>query len=157
MKPTVYLEATVVSYLTAWRSPQLVVAACQEATRVWWDEHKTHYDLFISEAVIEEASAGDQDAVRRRLEILAAISELGITDAARDLAKNLVANVPLPTKAQIDALHVAVAAVQGMDYLLTWNCSHIANAAFRHQIESICRLAGYEPPIICTPLELMEE
>ena len=156
MKPKVYLETTIVSYLTAWRSSEIVTAANQEATRKWWDEQKPEFDLFVSEAVFQEASAGDADAVRRRMEVLRNIAELGVTDAARDLARSLVAEVPLPTTAEIDALHIAVATVHGMDYLMTWNCRHIANATLRHRIESVCNVAGYVAPIICTPLELTE-
>ena len=157
MKRTLYLETTIVSYLTAWRSPQLVMAGQQEATRDWWDRQKDKYDVFISEPVLQEASAGDHAAAQRRLEVLKDIPELDITDEARDLAKELVANVPLPAPAQMDALHIAVATVHGIDYLLTWNCRHIANAAFRSRIELICEAAGYEAPVICTPLELIED
>jgi len=157
MKPKVYLETTIVSYLTAWRSPQLVMAAHQEATRNWWDEQKDRFDVFVSEAVIQEASAGDESAASRRLDVLEDIPELEITDETRDLAKQLAASLPLPEKKILDALHIAVAAANAMDYLLTWNCRHIANAVLRNQIQTICRSAGYETPIICTPLELLEE
>ena len=156
-KEKVYLETTVVSYLTAWRSPHLLMAAHQEATRIWWDEQKDNFDVFTSQVVLEEASAGDPDAVQRRLSALEGIPELDITDNARDLSKLLIANTPLPDKAQIDALHIAMATVHGMDYLLTWNCRHIANATFRHRIDAVCEFAGYRPPILCTPLELMEK
>ena len=110
-----------------------------------------------SRVVIEEASVGNPDAVQRRLQVLEDIPELDITDNARDLAKILISNTPLPEKAQIDALHIAVATAHGMDYLLTWNCRHIANATFRYQINTACESTGYQPPILCTPLELMEE
>ena len=156
MKPKVYVETTVVSYLTAWRSRELVMAANQEATREWWDEHRHGFDLFISEAVIQEASAGDALAAQRRLDVLSGIAELDITEGARDLAGRLVAEIPLSEKAQIDGLHIGVATVHGMDYLLTWNCRHLANATLRRQIESVCGASGYGPPIICTPQELME-
>ncbi len=157
MKLKVYLETTIVSYLTAWRSPQLVMAANQEATRDWWDGRKNDFDLFISQAVIEEASVGDREAARRRLEVLGGIPELDVSDEARELAKQLVAKVPLSPNAEVDALHIALATTHGMDYLLTWNCRHIANAALRHRVEAVCRSAGYQPPIMCTPLELMED
>ena len=157
MEEKVYLETTVVSYLTAWRSPQLLMAAHQQATRTWWDERKSNFDVFTSRAVIEEASVGDPDAARRRLQVLEDIPELDITDSVRDLAKILISNTPLPERAQIDALHIAVATAHGMDYLLTWNCRHIANATFRHQINTVCESTGYQAPILCTPLELMEE
>jgi len=90
------------------------------------------------------------------LEILEQIAELNITHAAQDLAKDLQSEIPLPEKAEIDGLHIAIATVHGMDYLLTWNCRHIANATLRHPIEQACRKRGYETPVICTPLELME-
>ena len=157
MKPRVYVETTIVSYLTAWPSRDLVMAANQETTREWWTNRKEAFDLYISESVIEEASAGDSDAARRRLEVLSPIPLLDITDEVKTLAKGLVAGVPLPPRAQTDALHIAVAAANGMDYLLTWNCAHIANAELRPQIEAVCRAAGCEPPVICTPQELLEE
>jgi hypothetical protein len=156
MKPKVYLETTVVSYLTAWRSRDVVMAGNQEETRAWWDDRRQNHDVFISGAVVQEAIAGDVDAAGRRLDALKDVPELETTDAARDLAKVLVAHVPFPERAQVDALHIAVATVHGMDYLLTWNCRHIANAALRRQIESVCRANGYTPPIICTPSELAE-
>ena len=104
-----------------------------------------------------EASGGDPEAVQRRLSVIERIPELDITDSVRDLAESLLANTPLPDRAQIDALHISVATIHGMDYLLTWNCRHIANATFRHQIDTVCVSAGYQAPVLCTPLELMEE
>ncbi len=95
------------------------------------------------------------DAAARRIELLRPIARLDVSEEARLLAGNLVTGVPLPAKARADAVHIAVAAVNGMDYLLTWNCAHIANAALRPRIEEICRARGYEPPVICTPLELL--
>ena len=157
MNPKVYIETTIISYLTAWPSQKLVMAANQETTRNWWDEERQHFDLFISEAVIQEASAGDLDAAWRRLEVIQDLPELPITDEARLLAKELIQQTPLPEKARIDALHVATATVNGMDYLLTWNCRHIANATLRNSMAEVCRSAGYEMPIICTPLELIQE
>ncbi|MBC7821186.1 MAG: type II toxin-antitoxin system VapC family toxin [Planctomycetaceae bacterium] len=157
MNSKVYIETTIISYLTAWRSPQLVMAANQETTRNWWDDERHHFDLFISEAVIQEASAGDPAAARRRLEVISELPELPITDEARVLAKELIEQTPLPEKASVDALHVATATVNGMDYLLTWNCRHIANATLRNAMADVCRVAGYEMPVICTPLELIQE
>ena len=151
MKSTVYIETTVPSYLTAWRSPELVMAANQEATRKWWDESRVTFDLFVSELVIGEMSVGDPDAVKRRLDAVENIPELALTNKAEELAAKLLEGAALPQKAKADALHIAIATVHGMDYLLTWNCTHIANAIMRPRIESICRSAGYEPPVICTP------
>jgi len=156
MKSSAYLETTIVSYLTAWPSRDLVMAANQETTREWWTTRKDEFDLYISQPVIEESNAGDTDAAARRWEVLQHIPRLDITNEVNDLAKLLTADVPLPAKAKTDALHIAAAAVNGMNYLLTWNCAHIANAALRPQIEAVCRAAGYEPPIICTPQELLE-
>jgi predicted nucleic acid-binding protein len=157
MKPKVYLETTIISYLTAWRSQQLVMAAHQESTRNWWDDERHSFDLYISEAVVQEASLGDPSAAQRRLEVLSDLAELQITDEARLLARELVEKTPLPMTARVDALHIATATVHGMDYLLTWNCRHIANAAMRKSLAAICEAAGYEIPVICTPLELIEE
>ena len=157
MKPSVYIETTIPSYLTAWRNPKLVMAANQEATRSWWDTSRPKYDLFISQLVTDEASSGDPEAAKRRLAIIDDLPELDISEQAEALAAQLLASAALPEKAKTDALHIAVATVHGIDYLLTWNCKHIANAALRPKIESVCRAAGYEPPIICTPLELMED
>jgi hypothetical protein len=156
MKPRVYIETTIVSYLTAWPSRDLVMAANQETTREWWANRKEAFDLFVSQTVTEEAKEGDVDAAQRRLEFLKQFPLLDIGDDARNLAKALMVGVPLPPKAQADALHIAVAAVNGMNYLLTWNCTHIANATLRAPIETVCRAAGFEPPVICTPQEMLE-
>lgn len=157
MKPSVYIETTIPSYLTAWRSPELVMAANQEATRKWWDESRAKFELFISQLVIGEISNGDPEAVKRRIAVMENLPELALTDKAEALAAKLLVGAALPQKAKADALHIGIATVHGMDYLLTWNCTHIANAIMRPKIESICRAAGYEPPVICTPPELVEE
>jgi hypothetical protein len=133
------------------------MAANQEATRSWWDTSRPNFDLFVSQVVVDEASSGDIEAARRRLTMIDGLPELDVSDEVEALAGHLLAGAALPEKAKVDALHIAVAAVHGMDYLLTWNCKHIANATKRPLIEAICRAAGYEPPVICTPLELMEE
>jgi predicted nucleic acid-binding protein len=142
MKPSVYIESTIPSYLTAWRSPELVMAANQEATRKWWDESRSKFDLFISELVIGEISNGDPDAVKRRLAVVEDLPALALTDQAEALAAKLLLGAALPQKAKADAVHIATATVNGIDYLLTWNCTHIANAIMRPKIESICRAAG---------------
>jgi predicted nucleic acid-binding protein len=157
MKSSVYIETTIPSYLTAWRSPELVMAANQEATRKWWDESRAKFGLFISQLVIGEISNGDPEAVKRRIAVVEDLPALALTDKAEALAAKLLLGAALPQKAKADALHIAIATVHGMDYLLTWNCTHIANAIMRPKIESICRAAGYEPPVICTPPELVEE
>lgn len=153
MKPKVYIETSIPSYLTAWRSCDLILAANQEITKEWWD-NREQFDLYISALVIQEAGAGNPEAAQKRLEQLDDIPELNITEEVERFAAVLIQKVPLPEKARIDALHIAVAALSGMDYLLTWNCTHIANAILRPKLEALCREFGYEPPTICTPQEL---
>lgn len=154
--PKLYIETSVVSYLTAQGSRDLVLAAHQEVTRSWWAS-RDGYDLYVSQFVLDEAAAGDSEAAGRRLEVLREMPLLNASTEVLALARRLLAERGMPAKARIDALHVATAAVHGMDYLLSWNCKHIANATLRTRIESICRTAGFEPPVICTPLELVEE
>ena len=156
IKPKIYLETTIVSYLTARPSRDIVMAANQEMTREWWTNFRNAFDVFLSQIVVKESSAGDNEAAQRRLDILTRLPRLDITDNVESLAADLILGIPLPPKAQADTLHIAVSAVHGMDYLLTWNCTHIANATLRLKIETICRLAGYEPPVICTPQEMLE-
>src|SRR5436190_8937278 len=156
MKPKGYIETTVVSYLTAWPSRDLVRAAHQQITREWWAT-RGNYDLYISQFVIDEAGAGDQVAAADRLAALREIALLEVTEDAILLGERLIAGGGLPATARVDALHVAMAAVHGVDYLLTWNCKHIANATMRDRIEELCREAGFEPPVICTPFELGKE
>lgn len=150
MKPRVYIETTIPSYLTARPSRQVRRQAHQEATRAWWGR-RHGYELFVSRLVIQECSAGDPEAAAERLAAIAGLTVLDQPPEADALAKSVYRDVPLPTKARLDAQHVAVAAVGRMDYLLTWNCRHIANATLRARIEAVCRAAGYEPPVICTP------
>jgi predicted nucleic acid-binding protein len=151
-----YVETTIVSYLTAWPSRDLVRAAHQQVTREWWATRGS-FELFISQFVLDEAAVGDATAAAQRLDALRDIALLDVTEDAILLAGDLVAGGGLPAKARVDALHVAMAAVHGMDLLLTWNCKHIANAATRGTIEDLCRTAGFEPPTICTPLELPKD
>jgi len=156
MKHQVYLETTIPSYLTSWLSRDLVIAAHQQITREWW-QNRNRFDLFISQVVMREVSGGDSQMAAKRREILENVSVLEVTKEAIELAQKLVDRGPIPEKAAVDALHIAIAVVNGMDYLLTWNCSHIANASMRTKIDHVCRSSGYEPPVICTPEELMEE
>lgn len=157
MKPRIYLETTIPSYLTAWPSRDLVRGAHQQITRAWWDRRRDDFDLFISQFVLDEAGAGDPSAAQRRLAVMNDLQLLDASEEVELLASELVTRVPLPAKAATDALHIAIAAINGMDYLLTWNCTHIANAELRSRIELVIRERGYEPPIICTPEELIEE
>ena len=155
-RPRLYLETSVISYLTGRLSRDLITVGRQELTREWWDRERQRFDLFISEFVLAEAAEGDANAAQHRLEALAGIPEVPPTHEARDLARELVDPGPLPRKAVLDALHIAAAVSGGADYLLTWNFKHLANAALRKRIETVCRSSGYDPPVICTPEELME-
>jgi hypothetical protein len=156
MKPKAYLETTIVSDLTARPSRDLITAAHQQITQQWWQTRRAHFDLFVALPVIQEAQAGDPEAAARRIATLQDIPLLTLSEEATGLAQALLTPGPLPANAVVDALHIAVAAVNGMHYLLTWNCTHIANAAIRSDIEDVCRARGYEPPVICTPEELLE-
>ena len=156
MKPKVYLERSIVSYLTAKPSNDIRAAANQNTTFEWWETRRPLFDLFISEFVIAEATLDHPEAASRRMAAIEGIPKLEVTEEVRALCKALITEGPIPSKAELDAYHSAVAAVHGMEYLLTWNCTHIANAVMRPKVESVCREHGYEPPIICTPQELME-
>ena len=153
---SVYLETSIVGYLASRPSRDLVTAANQQITRDWWDQRRQGYELYVSDFVLAECTAGDPSAVRERLVFLRDIPQLDVTDEVDLLADEFLRRLPLPEKAALDASHIAVATVHGMDYLLTWNCAHIANAALRPRIERINESLGYETPIICTPQELME-
>lgn len=156
MKPKVYIETTIPSYLAARSSRDLVIAGNQELTHEWWIEQKESFELYISQFVLDEAAFGDEDAARRRLAILDGINELKVTDEAVRLTEKLLKEGVVPQKAATDAAHIAVAAVNGMDFLLTWNCKHIANARMLKKIYSVCEAEGYVCPLVCTPAELME-
>ena len=155
MKVKIYLETTIASYLTARPSRGLIVAAHQQITQEWWETRQQKFDIFISELVVREAGAGDKVAARKRIEALDNIPLLGLNEEVLHLAHELVQGGPVPESAKEDALHIALATVHGMDYILTWNCRHIANAEMRTGVTSICISQGYETPVICTPEELM--
>lgn len=153
MKAKVYIETSVVSYLTSAPSRDLVVAAHQHLTREWW-VRRERFDLFVSEAVLEEAAAGHREAAAKRTAALDGLPVLQVDTVVGELARRLIESGAVPSNAKHDAIHVAVAAVHGMDVLLTWNCTHIANASARGKIEQVCRAGGYVPPVLCTPEEL---
>lgn len=155
MKHKVYIETSVISYLTAWPSRDLVIAGNQETTKEWWDR-KNEFDIFISQFVLDEAGAGDSGAAGERLNALKGIRELEIVEQVIEMGQELIIQTALPSKARLDALHIAVAALHQMNFLLTWNCTHIANPIQRPKIETVIRGFGYIPPVICTPQELLE-
>jgi len=153
VNPSVYVETSIISYITARRSRDIVIAAHQQLTRRWW-RSRSSYRLFVSQIVRDEAGVGDRAARLRRLRALRGIPALAITDQATRLAGELVRRGAIPRKATVDAFHIGIAAAHQVEYLLTWNCKHIANATMRGTIEAICRSEGVTPPIICTPEEL---
>jgi predicted nucleic acid-binding protein len=157
MGRTVYIETSVISYLTAQPSNDLRAMANQSATVDWWTTQRPNYSVFVSELVISEASKGHPEAAQRRLAAIANMPLLQISPEVRGLAQALIQHHALPLKAEADAYHVAITVVNGAEYLLTWNCTHIANAHTRPKIEATCRMLGYEPSVICTPLELTED
>ena len=157
MKPTVYVESSVIGYLTSWPSENLVVAARQKITRDWWRDAPAKYDLIVSEVVLREASTGDRLAVNDRLAVLQPLRLLDISKEADDLAQSLMVQGAVPSTEAEDAIHIAVAAVHGIEYLATWNFKHIANVAMRRKINDVCTMGGYDPPLICTPEELAGE
>ena len=154
MKPRVYLETTIPSYLTARPSRQLVRAAHQQLTRDWWNR-RDEYELFTSQLVLDECGAGDQTAATERLNALAGVPLVDQPAAVDVLAAALLRDVRLPPRAAADARHIATSALAGMDYLLTWNLRHLANLSFRPLVELTCRATGCEPPAICTPADLL--
>ena len=153
-KPRVYVETSIIGFLTSRRSVNIHTASKQELTARWWDIEHGRYDLFASRLVREEAGRGDADAAAERLSILGPLPRLEITPEVIDLADRLIAGSGMADKARADSIHMAISAVHRMSYLLTWNCRHIANAFLRPGITQICLESGYTASIMCTPEEL---
>lgn len=154
MPSSVYVETSVISYYTARQSQDVIVAARQTITRQWWDEVRGHFEIYISVLVTEEALAGDPEAAAQRSELVAGLPILEITESAQALAKQLVDDGLVPATSAEDALHIALATVHGMDFLLTWNFRHINNAETKARVRIAAEAAGYECPVICSPEEL---
>lgn len=155
MLPKTYVETSVISYLTARPSGDRIAAVHQQLTREWWTR-RSRFDIYVSELVVQEAGRGDPDAARARLRAVAEFPVLTINPTARMLADKILHGAVLPGKAAADALHIALAAVSGMNFLVTWNCTHIANGFVIQAVNSLCRESGFDPPVVCTPEELME-
>ncbi len=156
MRPVVYVETTVFSYLAARPSRDVVIAAHQRVTHDWWQTASGQFQLVASAAVLQEAAAGDPQVAAARVALLAALPLLAITAEAELLAKRLLDAGHLPPKATFDALHLAVAAVGRADYLTTWNMRHLAGAVVRRRLEQALRSMGYDSPTVCTPEELLQ-
>ncbi|MCX5977573.1 MAG: type II toxin-antitoxin system VapC family toxin [Coprothermobacterota bacterium] len=133
MKKHVYVDTSIISYLTARPSRNILAAAWQQVTEEWWDTQRRRFDLFTSEVVLAEAGQGDPDAAQRRIERLRDVPGLAVTKSVAALARKLLEEGALPREATDDAMHVAIAAVHGVDYLLTLNCCHLDNAEHREK------------------------
>ena len=151
---TVCIETTVVGHLAGRLHPDQAIAARQRVTRDWWRDEARNFEVTISQVVLDECGAGDPSAAAERLEVVDGIDLLESSGAMDALADALIRGKAIPPSEPRDAFHIAIAAVHGVKYLLTWNFKHIANATLRSRIENICRDAGFVPPTICTPDEL---
>lgn len=152
---SVYLETTIPSYLASRPSKDLILAGEQLLTHEWWETKRNDFHLFISELVLDEASAGDQGAAQRRLAAIKDIDVLVADESTLNLAKALINSGLIPPKAAADATHVAIASRYEIDLLLTWNCRHIANAQILKALSRVVEDNGYTLPVVCTPIEFM--
>lgn len=155
MKKTIYVETTIFSYLTGKPSSNLINAARQQTTNIWWEKRKKDFKLYVAMPVILEASNGDPEAATKRLANIRRLPILELTPDANKLAEFLIKETPFPNKAEVDALHISIACVNNMDFILTWNFKHIANAEIRSKLEILVESKGYRLPIICTPEEFV--
>ncbi|MEK8018909.1 MAG: type II toxin-antitoxin system VapC family toxin [Candidatus Parabeggiatoa sp.] len=155
IKPRLYLETTIPSYLTAWASRDIIVNAHQQITPFWWKERKNDFDIYISQFVLDEASSGDADAAKRRIEIIKAFPKLEILNEVTELSNQILSSGLIPKKEATDVAHIAIAAVHKIDFLMTWNCRHLANTITSEKISTICKALGFDCPVICTPETLM--
>ena len=154
---TLYVETSIVSYLCQRPSSQVLIAARQLLTHQWWDKERANYELVTSQYVLDEASAGDPVPAAERLQSLDGIPLLPLDPEIGAIAKELISRAILPPKALIDALHIAIVAHHRIEYLLTWNCRHIANARILPRIRAVLSDLGVPIPIICTPEEMVDD
>lgn len=157
MPRRVYIETTIPSYLAARPSRDLLQAARQQITHDWWNNARQKYDLCISTVVLDEAAAGDADVAQKRLPFLQELPLLDMTEPVNAIAKAIIDSGLLPREATRDAIHIAVSSVHDIDFLLTWNCRHIANAMIMKELGAVVAHYNYELPILCTPEELLGE
>lgn len=156
VKPSVYVETSVISYYTASPSRDLIIAAHQQITQEWWKMALNKYEVFISPVVLEEIARGDQNAAENRLKVIQNFSVLDVVPQVKDLAEEYFLAIGIPEKAKADAYHLAVAAWHGMDFVSSWNCKHIASGRVKSIVYDINSLRSIKTPFICTPEELME-
>ncbi|PMB47955.1 DNA-binding protein [Fischerella thermalis CCMEE 5205] len=155
MSETVYIETSILGYLTARSTRNLILAANIEVTKEWWDSRRSGFALYISQVVLDEVARGDTEIAAKRLEILNGLPLVELNQSVRSLSAQFLTRSNLPPKASDDAVHIAAATVHGLDYLLTWNCKHIANAQIQRKLAQISLDFGYQLPVICTPYELL--
>jgi hypothetical protein len=155
-RPRLYLETTIPSYLTARMSGDLHTARCQRTTLRWWNSWRTSFEIYVSDLVAAEVARGNPEAAQRRIDLIDPYAFVMTDERSKALKSCLMADCGLPTRAETDAGHVAVAAVHSIQFLLTWNCAHLANDQFSRRIAAVCQSEGYKCPIICTPAQLLE-
>ena len=155
MKPKLYLESTIPSYLVARPSRDVILAGQQKCTRDWWSKRAEDFEIFVSDIVFSEISSGETAMAGKRMELVKPFGVLPINQSVIGLADAMIHGGPLPEKAARDATHIALSAVHGMHFLLTWNCTHIANARMYAKMREICETHGFDCPVICTPDELL--
>jgi hypothetical protein len=151
-----YIETSIISYLVARPSSDALAKAHQDLTREWWERRRMRFELYISQIVLDEARRGDPEAASARLAIAETLPVLKLSEDARQLTAAILRSAALPPKAAADAAHIAIATVNAMEFLLTWNCTHIANGVILRKVAAVCREMNLEPPTVCTPEELME-
>lgn len=154
--PKVYVETTVISYLTSRPSPNLTIASRQWMTREWWNNYANRFELVISSLVLREISQGDSETAQKRRELVNTVRVLEISEESLDLSRRLIKAEALPPVADRDALHISLAACHHIQYLVSWNFKHIVNPTKQRLIAKVCQEANYQPVIICTPEELVE-
>ncbi len=155
MSESAYIDTSILGYLTARATKNLIIAANIEITRDWWESRRNDFALYISQVVLDEVAKGDAEIAIKRLDLIQNIPLLELNQDVKNLAIQFLLKSNLPPKASDDATHIAIATVYGLDYLLTWNCKHIANAQIQKKLSKISTEFGYELPIICTPYELL--
>jgi hypothetical protein len=147
----IYIESTIPSYVVARPARDLIQAGHQQTTKDWWDLKRAKHELFTSQVVLDEIASGDKEMARQRIELMAGITLLDLTDEANALTKTILSSGALPSDADRDAAHISLATVHEMDILLSWNCRHIANGAIQARLRRLAEKSGYALPVLCTP------
>lgn len=155
-QPTAYIETTIIGHLVGRILSDPVVAGRQTVTRQWWPSAVEKYRFIVSKVVADECASGDPEAAAERLAVLESLEFVATSPQVDELARQLIDRFAIPKAEPRDAIHISLAAIHGLEYLVSWNFKHIVNPTTRSAIERVCRDAGFVPPIICTPDELME-